>query len=307
VRPFLQPFILRARFLASVTMQHAHSTVHPPGRSDAGSAMREWGWLIAALPLALLGGLSDFASEQAQSLQLSAACQLAGRSLMLLSLICCAVGLWKAAARFERRHHRLSTRFALQLAAVGLGIALAGGVVLRQLGEEAWEMARIALGHDPVAPVQIRLDARGEAMWLYGTLGAGSADLFRQALQAAPGLRVIHLESAGGRVFEAQGIADEIRHRRLDTYADGLCASACTMLLLAGRDRGAADQARIGFHRPQFAGIDDERVTDAHALLVAYRQAGLGAAFLARVRATRSDSMWYPSRSELRGLRVLTR
>lgn len=270
----------------------------PVGRASAA------GWLAAALLLGTSSWAANALADAAASLPASAAGQLTGLLLLGLSLLCCAAGVWRAAAR-QRQRTLLAHAGRAAVALVGTGLVI--GLGIRHVGDQVLEMARIATGRDPVPAVHVSLGDGGRAMWLRGTLGAGSAERVRQALQDAPALQVIHLDSAGGRVFEAQAIAEEIRRRRLDTYADGLCASACTMLLLAGADRGAADGARIGFHRPQFAGIDDERVVDAHPLLTAYRRAGLGAAFLARVRATRADTMWYPPRSELQALRVLTR
>jgi len=282
--------------------------VEVPG-SVAGGVRNLGLWPAGALLLWLLSGMAERASDTAANLHGSAAWQIAGLACMLLSLLGCALGLWHAARRLDRRRWvgtGLAPKLATKLALAALGLAVAGGFAFRHLGEQAIELARIALGDDPLAVVQVQLDASGQALRLRGPLGAGSAERVLRALQRAPAVRLIRLDSAGGRVFEAQLIADEIRRRALDTYAEGLCASACTMLLLAGRGRGAADGARIGFHRPQFAGIDDEQVSDGHALLSAYRHAGLGPNFIAKVRATPGSSMWYPARSELQRQRVLT-
>jgi hypothetical protein len=70
-------------------------------------------------------------------------------------------------------------------------------------------------------------------------------------------------------------------------------------VLLAGRTRTAAPEAQIGFHRPQFAGVDAQELGDTPALLGAYRSAGLGEGFIERVRRTPSDRVWYPGRAEL--------
>lgn len=264
-------------------------------------------WLALALGLAIASVLADLGARSAASLAGSAAWQLAGMALMLSALVCSQWGAWRAIGRWESlRGPSARARVAKGLV-LSLALVAAGATMLRHRPEQALEMARIALGRDPLPAVQLRLEGEGRVLRLVGPLGAGSADRVEAALRASPSVRLVQLDSPGGRVFEAQAIAAAIRRRGLDTYAEGLCASACTMLLLAGHDRGAAPQARIGFHRPQFAGLDDEQVTDSHALLAAYREAGLGAAFVARVRATRSDAMWYPSRGELQRWQVLTR
>jgi hypothetical protein len=278
-----------------------------PAQARRSGAPRGLAWLAAAIPLCGAAGLTDLGARNASSLAGSAAWQLAGMALMLAALICAEWGAWRAIGRWERLQGA-STRTRLARLLV-LALAVAGGsaMVLRHRAEQAVEMARIAMGHDPLPAVELRLEGEGRVLRLVGPVGAGSGERVRAALQASPTVKLVRLDSPGGRVFEAQAIAAEIRRRGLDTYAEGLCASACTMLLLAGHDRGAAPQARIGFHRPQFAGLDDEQLGDSHALLAAYREAGLGTAFVARVRATRSDAMWYPSRGELQRWQVLTR
>jgi hypothetical protein len=268
---------------------------------------RATAWLAAALTLSGAAALTDLGAQSAASLASSATWQLAGMALMLAVLACSEWGAWRAIVRWEQlRGWSVQSRLAKALV-VSLALAAGVAMMLHHRPEQAMEMARIAMGRDPLPAVQLRLEGEGRVLRLVGTLGAGSAERVQAALRVSPTVRLVRLDSPGGRVFEAQAIAAEIRHRGLDTYADGLCASACTMLLLAGHDRGAAPQARIGFHRPQFAGLDDEQVGESHALLAAYREAGLGAAFVARVRATRSDTMWYPSRGELQRWQVLTR
>ena len=195
---------------------------------------------------------------------------------------------------------------------VKLGVVLFGAATLallaaRHEGGQVVEMGRIALGNDPVPPVQAIVADGGRSLVLQGTLGAGSSAVVRQALQDAPSVTQVRLVSPGGRLFEARAIAREIGQRGLRTHADGDCASACTVLLLAGRERSAAAGARIGFHRPQFAGVDDERWVDAQVLIAVYRAAGLGAAFIERVRRTPAGSMWFPTRDELLRNHVLTR
>jgi hypothetical protein len=278
-----------------------------PASAGAAAGPRAIAWLAAALPLCGAATLTDLGAQSALSLAGSAAWQLAGMALMMGALVCGEWGAWQAIGRWERRQGRSARSRLARLFVLSLALAAGCAMVLRHRAEQAVEMARIAVGSDPLPAVQLRLESEGRVLRLVGPLGEGSAERVRVALQAAPTVRLVQLDSPGGRVFEAQAIAAEIRRRGLDTYAEGLCASACTMLLLAGHDRGAAPQARIGFHRPQFAGQDDEQVGDSHALLTAYRDAGLGAAFVARVRATRSDTMWYPSRGELQRWQVLTR
>lgn len=271
----------------------------------AGRTLTEGGWLARALPMLALALLLNRAADDAQSLQLSATLQLMASALMLLSVACCKVGVWRVANRRARTGASATTWLLRALVLAG-GLAFGLAFAARHGGAQTLEMGQIAFGQDPVAQVDARLTADGRSLVLRGTLGAGSAERVQELIARAPKLRTVYLQSAGGRLFEAESIAADIRRRGLNTYADGLCASACTMVLLAGRQRGAAPEARIGFHRPSFAGVDDDRGVDADALMRYYRNAGIARTFVDKVRATPSRSMWFPTRQELERHRVLT-
>lgn len=272
----------------------------------AGRSLTEGGWLAQALPMLVLALLLGRAADDAGSLQSSALLQLTASALMVLSVACCKVGVWRAANR-RARVGASATTWVLRAFVVAGGLAFGLAFAARHGGAQTFEMGQIAFGQDPVALVDAHLSADGRSLVLRGTLGAGSAQRVHELLALAPQVRTVHLQSAGGRLFEAEGIAADVRRRGLNTYADGLCASACTMVLLAGRQRDAAPQARIGFHRPSFAGVDDDRSVDADALMRYYRNAGIARAFVDKVRATPSQSMWFPTRQELERHRVLTR
>lgn len=271
-----------------------------PPSHDAHGAVA---WLARALPLLLLGLAAGRAADGAASLRASAGWHLAAGAFTLLAVACCQAGAWRVASQC------LATArgaWVVKLGVVLFGAATLALLAARHEGGQVVEMGRIALGNDPVPPVQAIVADGGRSLVLQGTLGAGSSAVVRQALQDAPSVTQVRLVSPGGRLFEAKAIAREIGQRGLRTHADGDCASACTVLLLAGRERSAAAGARIGFHRPQFAGVDDERWVDAQVLIAVYRAAGLGAAFIDRVRRTPAGSMWFPTRDELLRNHVLT-
>ena len=170
------------------------------------------------------------------------------------------------------------------------------------------ENAFIALGRDRLPPIEARITTENSVLLLHGAFGAGSADRVRRLLDENPSVSTVALSSAGGRLREASLIADLVRKRGLDTYVDTRCESACTFVFLAGEDRAATPNARIGFHRPSFAGIAPAGFDPAtEEMLRTYRHAGIPAAFLARVAATDPGNMWYPSPRELEDAGVINR
>ncbi len=164
---------------------------------------------------------------------------------------------------------------------------------------------------DASAPSSLLVITRPQALVLIGAFGIGSAVQVAAVLAKAPAVRRIELDSNGGLLVEAEKIAQLIRDRGLDTVAAGDCLSACTHVLLAGMHRTATRRARIGFHRP-FVLADTTQVPDAaspYPVIIArgfYERAHVPAAFIDRVFATPSSTMWYPKRAELLENHILT-
>ena len=155
-------------------------------------------------------------------------------------------------------------------------------------------------------PTRIRASEDGSALIVEGPITDGAHANFQRALRAYPIARHVILQSPGGLMFEADRIAHAVRERRMATTARTLCASACTVILIAGRDRTAAPGTRVGFHRPN---VSLSRTPDRTMRLTRrlYERAGLAPAFTARIYATPFESVWYPGVDEMISAGVLTR
>ena len=84
---------------------------------------------------------------------------------------------------------------------------------------------------------------------------------------------VVILNSEGGRILPALEIGLEAKERNFATAVptDGLCASACALIWLAGIPRYAAETASIGFHAAYLVeGGKMKEVGSANALVGAY-------------------------------------
>jgi hypothetical protein len=164
------------------------------------------------------------------------------------------------------------------------------------------EAGRIALLDDPgIAPYSLRLTRDGTEVEISGGFKYGLSRDAGKLFAAAPDLKVVHLNSGGGRLGEAIALAGLIRERGLVTYSSASCSSACVVAFLAGSERWLKAGARLGFHRENFAGIES---TDAMRSLLG--EAGLPRAFVDRAVAPESTSMWYPTIPELVAARAIT-
>jgi len=92
-------------------------------------------------------------------------------------------------------------------------------------------------------------DGNGKALLLSGPIAATDQDAFHTAAAGLDG-SIVLTTGPGGNVRAAVAIGSEIRARGWTTLVppQGDCASACSLIWLAGQRRMMADGARIGFH-----------------------------------------------------------
>jgi hypothetical protein len=265
--------------------------------------VNNWGALVLCWGLIVVA--NDFLDDVSLRTQSSAV--LAVHGMLLLATLWCAVGVWRSAgyhtARGGARVWAAAAQFLVVLAAV---INLSNFFVynLPQM-QEHWLIAR---DRDPFGLIETQLSRDRQALVLSGLLGAGSGDAVRAVLDQEPDVQTLVLETPGGRAGEAALIAKLVRERKLKTYVETRCESACTVILLAGADRAVTGNALVGFHRASFPGMTpelDKVMTDE--LIKQYRAAGLPEDFLARVRDTQPDDMWYPTHDELLAANVIDR
>ncbi len=97
----------------------------------------------------------------------------------------------------------------------------------------------------------VRVD--GDVLRVAGDITPRLADRIITDLDENPDVRVLAIDSPGGRLDAAIEIADAVRARGLDIHVPSACASACLTILVAGNRRIAGPQASIGCHQPSHA------------------------------------------------------
>lgn len=171
----------------------------------------------------------------------------------------------------------------------------------------------------------IYLSADGKTIYIIGVLSQGSFFKFDAVLLRAPQVRRVYLASIGGLIVEGRLIAALVRKRQLDTYVEYYCASACTQVFVAGRNRVIGAAAKMGFHQAVVIDKDGQpkgvrRATERKlsptlvfgingndTLRLAYEQAGIDQAFINKVLAQPNSDIWTPTTAELLAARVVTR
>src|SRR5207237_7021568 len=134
--------------------------------------------------------------------------------------------------------------------AICLGGLQLGGVLLKAAIPQIAEATRMAFLGDPSIPsYAIRALNNGTEAEISGGIKYGLARDFEKLLDTYSGIRVVHLDSLGGRIGEGKRLNALIRARNLDTYVETKCMSACTLAFAAGKQRVLRRGAVLGFHR----------------------------------------------------------
>lgn len=221
------------------------------------------------------------------------------------------VGVWRSAERYadERRKLKKGTFWAKAAQVmVVLGVLQNLGAFNATGRPQLIELYRIAFLNDPDIPAnELELSSDGLRLKITGGIKYGLARDIDTVLRAAPSVVAITLTSPGGRIAEAAKIFDIVRDRQLDTVVAAECASACTIIFAAGRNRFVLDEALLGFHGSYFPGMTKAELDDANAEIASlYRAAGFDGLFVGKALSIPPEQMWYPTKSELLRAQVIT-
>jgi hypothetical protein len=211
------------------------------------------------------------------------------------------VGTWRSASRYVaaggRRFWALSVKALILVAAYNVCKLIV--ITIPMIGE----YGRIITGDKDTPPYTIVADSRGEIIDFRGGLRAGAECEFKRQLESSTRIRMLGIESDGGRLSEGMRIGRMVRNRGLHTMVLTHCKSAATFIFICGRERIVTPKAKIGFHRP--SGVR-ERSDDYADVRQFMKEAGISKEFIDRVLATSPDDMWYPTYEEMRQAGVVT-
>ncbi len=256
--------------------------------------------VLLMFPLGIgLGLLMAWTSSWGQSLQGANVGMLVGLGVLALASVWAPVGAWRSASRYLQEG---GSSLWGGLTKIVCGLGLVGSLVnfFVDVMPELPAMLRLAAGDDPIGSLDVQLAPDGQSVTLSGPFGMGAATRFERTLKKAPQLRRVVLESPGGRLYEAHQIAGRVRALGLQTRAAGDCASACTLVFIAGSQRSVAPRARLGFHRASVPSHNPLHDGMANRKLQAlYEEAGLPSSFIHHVLQTPSQRMWFPPADEL--------
>ena len=217
-------------------------------------------------------------------------------------------GLWLSAIRHRNQTGRGFWAGTAQMLCV-IGVTCYLGAFLLSGFPLIAESTRLVAGHDRFGNYSLRLLNNGSEVEISGWITYGLTEDARTMISENPSIRVVELNSAGGRLGEAYRLRDFIKASGLDTYSATHCESACTIAFMGGKNRRVGLDGKLGFHRPAvlipglwFEALNAQ-VAKQKAQFVA---AGVSEAFAARALDIPASSIWYPTRAELEEAHVIT-
>jgi hypothetical protein len=158
-----------------------------------------------------------------------------------------------------------------------------------------------AVTTDGWTPLTITADPILGRIVVSGYITQDSDRLFKAVLHANPSMKLVQIESYGGYVEEAMAMARIIRESNLDTVTMRRCASACTLMFVAGTNRYLGAEARFRFHRSGYDGMPTSEMQEEldQELAQFYISMGAGPEIATGELATPFHSYWEPTQGEL--------
>ena len=219
------------------------------------------------------------------------------------------VGTWRSAVmRAEETNGRGYSL--LGKGAVGLMLCYLGVMINNVAIPQVRDAISVFRDDAQFGPCTLTVMPWGTDIEIKGHISPSSAKKFLTVVNASPKLRVVRIQTLGGRIAEAQEMAELIRAKGFTTYVDAQCASAGVILLTAGKERVARQGAKIGFHSAFLPGISSA-YADSSILsgpfTEALHQVGADEVFINKVMNTAADSIWVPDLKVLLDEHILTR
>jgi hypothetical protein len=221
------------------------------------------------------------------------------------------VGIWRSANRHIEARALLGKKSpwaGLAKIAVFLGFIRLVATFLSSGWPQLLETGRMSFLDDPDIPAySIRVMRNGTEAEIIGGFKYGLTDDFVKILNASRQIRVVHLDSVGGRIGEAVKLNKVIHNRNLDTYVSSNCLSACTVAFAGGVRRILRQGAILGFHAPSFPGMSKEELAEASKKQrYIFAAAGFDKRFVDKALSTPSTEIWEPTSSALLEAKAIT-
>ena len=268
-------------------------------RGELSLPVSYWVMSLAATVVVFVLGAIAGALNMAAAPEPVAFAMLAFLTLASVIVIWQMVGVWRSAENYRARGGpKIWAQLAMGLTAVA-AVRFVVGVVLVQ-APIALEMLRIIDGDEEFSDYTVLVLEGGEEVSIDGPIGFGLTAKLDDALASFENVRVVRLNSEGGRLAEAYLLGERIRDRGLSTYVEGECSSACVIAFASGAERLLGPAARVGLHEVSFRGLAPHWAEPERRRYIEFLKGqGVNAGFVNAAMRRGGEGMWYPSHEQL--------
>ncbi|WP_368466122.1 hypothetical protein [Hoeflea sp. TYP-13] len=177
------------------------------------------------------------------------------------------------------------------------------GLYQMTLAKPDSELFTTIMDRQHAAEYDMAVSDDGKVLTFNGTIALGVTKAAVRLFEAEPDIRRIELQSTGGNIYEARGLAALLLPKRIGTHVEDECSSACTIVFMAGEERTLGRNAKLGFHAYRLdtdivmpnVDVGEEQDRDRNF----FKQRRLSEKFLARIYDREHTAIWFPERSEL--------
>ncbi len=158
-------------------------------------------------------------------------------------------------------------------------------------------------------PHKVELEVQGDTILIDGFVGFRTHTALLALLEEpANPYTTLRLNSDGGRIFAARAIVNALILHDINTEVTGRCASACTLIFLAGGQRHLLDGGQLGFHQYlQTSSIQLLDTAQEQQKDRAYFKArGVSDTFIASMFQAEHQDIWFPDRATLVAAGIVT-
>lgn len=235
--------------------------------------------------------------------------------MIVMLLLCLSLLVWQATGAFRSastciKQSGSSAHYYGVLAVMLISTAsILGGLATLSGGSRDYRQEAIDAYTPPEKTYQLSVTDMG-GLTFTGDIGRGATAALSDAVQGVSKGTRFSLQSMGGLIVEARGMAKVVKAAGLHTHVTGRCFSACTLVFIAGFQRSVELEGELGFHQyrvdaqSSLPWIEPELEQEKDQQL--FKEKGVAHWFLEKAYLTAHSSIWIPSRNELITAGVIT-
>jgi hypothetical protein len=162
-----------------------------------------------------------------------------------------------------------------------------------------------------ITTYSIRVMDNKQEVEITGGIKFGLTKALRKTFNNYPTIKVIHLNSYGGRVIEARLLREFIGEMDLITSTNKGCLSACTIAYMGGASRFVYGEGKLGFHRYGLASnqTDFIKETIVESFMedkAFFIKKGASDNFMNIIYNTSPSDLWFPENDVLFSNKIIT-